>query len=103
VNALRDENDQPFISSKYRSNTDGINTRKMIMNTPLNGERSKSLIPHFMLTFEIFNRNLYNCLMDYGASSNVMSYYVCKKLNATPTNCSTHIIQLNIYEVKLIE
>ena len=29
-------------------------------------------VPPFLLTFEIFNRNVHNCMVDSGASSNVM-------------------------------
>ena len=38
------------------------------------GKRSRSQTPPFLLTFEIFNRNVHNCLFDLGASSNVMPY-----------------------------
>jgi hypothetical protein len=34
-------------------------------------------IPPFLLTFEIFNRNMHNCMVDSGASSNVMPWSVC--------------------------
>jgi hypothetical protein len=34
-------------------------------------------VPPFLLTFEIFNRNIHNCMVDSGASSNVMSWSVC--------------------------
>ena len=47
-------------------------------------KKSRSQIPPFLLTFEIFNHNVHNCLIDSGASSNVMPYSVCKKLNAKP-------------------
>ena len=40
--------------------------------------------PPFPLTFEIFNKNVHNYLVDSGASSNVIPYSVCKKLNAQP-------------------
>ena len=43
---------------------------------------SRSQTPPFVLTFEIFNRNVHNCLFDSGASSNVMPYSIFKKLNA---------------------
>lgn len=35
------------------------------------GGRSKSHTPPFLLTFEIFNRNLHNCLVNSGASSKI--------------------------------
>ena len=46
------------------------------------GRKSRSQTPQFVLTFEIFNRNVHNCLVNSGASSNVIPYSVCKKLNA---------------------
>jgi hypothetical protein len=48
------------------------------------GGKSRSQTPPFVLTFEIFNRNVHNCLVDSGASSNVMPYLVYKKLNVEP-------------------
>jgi len=56
------------------------------------GKRSRSQTPPFLLTFEIFNRNVHNYLVDSGASSNVMPYSLCKKLNAQPKMCRTKII-----------
>jgi hypothetical protein len=56
------------------------------------GKRSRSQTPPFLLTFEIFNRNVHNCLVDSGASSNVMPYSICKRLNAQPKMCRTRII-----------
>ena len=38
------------------------------------GKRSRSQTPPFLLTFEIFNGNFHNYLVDSGASSNVMPY-----------------------------
>ena len=56
------------------------------------GRKSISQTPPFLLTFEIFNRNVHNYLVDLGNSSNVMPYSVCKKLNAQP----------NIFKRKII-
>ena len=53
------------------------------------GIKSRSQTPPFLLTFYIFNRNVHNRLVDSGASSNVMPYSVCKKLNAQPQICKT--------------
>jgi hypothetical protein len=65
------------------------------------GRKSRSQTPHFLLTFEIFNRNVHNCLVDFGASSNVMPYLVCKKLNAEAQVSKTKIIQLYRSQVKV--
>ena len=64
------------------------------------GRKSRSQTPPFLLTFDIFNRNVHNCLVDSGASSNVMPYFVCKKLNAVPYMRKTKIIQLDRSQVK---
>jgi hypothetical protein len=34
-------------------------------------------VPPFLLTFEIFNRNVQNCMVDSGPSSNVMPWSIC--------------------------
>ena len=66
------------------------------------GRKSRSQTPPFILTFEIFNINVHNCLVDLGASSNVMPYSVCKNLNAQPNMCKTKIIQLDRSHVKVM-
>ena len=45
------------------------------------GGKSKYRTPAFLLTFEIFNYNVHNCLVDSGASINVMPLSVCKQIN----------------------
>ena len=66
----------------------------------LMGRKSRSQTPPFLLTFKIFNRRVHNCLVDSGASSYVMPYSVCKKLNAEPHMSKTKIIQLDKSHVK---
>ena len=66
------------------------------------GRKSRSQTPPFLLTLEIFNRNVHNYLVDSRASSNVMPYSVCKKLNAQPKMCRTKIIQLDRSHVKVM-
>ena len=63
--------------------------------------RSKGT-PPFLLTFEIFNRNVHNCMVDSGASSNFMPLSVCKKLNATWGTCPIQIVKLDRYKVKVV-
>ena len=70
-------------------------------NETLIGIKSRSQIPPFLLTFKIFNQNVHNCLVDFGTSSNVMPYLVCKKLNAKPQMSKTKIIQLDRSQVKV--
>ena len=63
--------------------------------------KSRSQTPTFLLTFEIFNQNVYNCLVDSGDSSNVIPFLVCKKLNAEPRMSKTNITQLDRSQVKV--
>ena len=63
--------------------------------------KSRSQTSPFLLTFEIFNQNVHNCLVDYWASSNVIPYSVCNKLNAEPQKSKTKIIQLDKSHVKV--
>ena len=45
------------------------------------GGKSKYKTPPFLLTFEIFNHNMHNCLIDSRASINVMPLSVCRRIN----------------------
>ena len=45
------------------------------------GGKSKYKTPAFLLTFEIFNYNVHNCLVGSGESVNIMPWSVCKKIN----------------------
>ena len=66
------------------------------------GKNSKSQTPPFLLTFEIFNHNVHDFLVDSRALSNATPYSFCKKLNAKPNICKTRIIQLDRSNVKVI-
>ena len=48
------------------------------------GGKSKYKTPPFLLIFEIFNYNVHNCLVELGASVNVMPLLVYKKINGQP-------------------
>ena len=48
------------------------------------GGKSKNKNPPFLLTIEIFNHNVHNCLVDSGASINVIPILVCKRINGQP-------------------
>ena len=67
------------------------------------GGKSKYKTPPFLLTFEIFNHNMHNCLVDSGASVNVMPLSVCKKINGQPKPSTWRVIQLDRINVKVIE
>jgi hypothetical protein len=59
-------------------------------------------VPPFLLTFEIFNRNVHNCMVDSGASSNVMPWSVCQKINDEVQPSTLKIIHLDRTSVKVI-
>jgi hypothetical protein len=75
---------------------------KMNVNACSLDKKGRPFVPPFLLTFEVFNINLHNCLVDFGASSNVMPLTICKKLNATQIKSDKHIIQLDRTRVKVI-
>lgn len=66
------------------------------------GDRSSSHSPPFLLTFEIFNKNVHNCLVDLGASSNIMPYLVCLKLNTSPQKYTVDVVQLDKKKFEVI-
>jgi ribonuclease HI len=59
-------------------------------------------VPPFLLTFEIFNRNVQNCIVYLGASSNVMPWSMCQKINVEVEPSTLKIIQLDRTSVKVI-
>jgi hypothetical protein len=72
------------------------------VNTFCVDKKGKPFVPPFLLTFDIFNRNHHNCLIDSGASSNFMPLSICKKLNTVPLKSDKHVIQLDITQVTVI-
>ena len=66
------------------------------------GKNYKSTTPLFLLTFEIFNRNVHNCMVDSRASSNVMPLSVCKRLNGKYVPSNSQITQLDRTNVKVV-
>ena len=63
---------------------------------------SKTKHPPFLLTFEIFNHNVHNCLVDSGVSINVMPISVCKKINGQPRPTTWRVVQLDRTDVKVV-
>ena len=87
----------PSKNAKTSSNQNSAaNTKDNSTNSSVNassiGKKSNSSTPPFLLTFEICNHKVHNCMIDSGASKNVMPYSVCKKLNAVPMPCDTGIV-----------
>jgi len=66
------------------------------------GGRSRYHTPPFLLTCEIFNKNVHNCLVDSGASSNILPKSICTKLNVQPQKSVVHIVQLDQSQVEVI-
>jgi hypothetical protein len=77
-------------------------TNKPSVNACSLEKRGRTFVPPFLLTFEVFNINLHNFLVDSGAYSNVMPLSICKKLNATPLKSDKHVIQLDKTQVNVI-
>jgi hypothetical protein len=75
------------------------NASKKPQATTLNTRKN---VPPFLLTFEIFNRNVHNCMVDSGASLNLMPWSVCQKINAKVEPSSLKIIQLDRTDVKVM-
>jgi hypothetical protein len=76
--------------------------RKPTINTYSEGRKERPFVPPFLLTFKVFNKNLHNCLVDSGASSNVMPLAVCNKLGVVPLKSDKHVIQLDRTQVKVM-
>ena len=66
------------------------------------GGKSKFRTPPFLLTFEIFNYNVHNYLVDSGESINVMPLSVCKRINGQPKPSTWQVIQLDRIAMKVI-
>lgn len=67
------------------------------------GGRSRSHTPSFLLTYEIFNKNVHNCLVDSGASSNILPKSICAKLNVQPKKSVVRIVQLDRSQFEVID
>ena len=88
--------------ASQRSSYSTLNADKIAhINAALTGQKSKYKTPPFLLSFENFNQNIHNFLVDSGASSNVMPFSLCKKLNETLLKISIHIIQLEKTELRV--
>jgi len=64
--------------------------------------KDKRESPPLLLTLRIFNRNLHNCLVDFGASTNIMPLSVCKALGLTLAKSSRKVTQLDKTEVNVV-
>ena len=62
----------------------------------------KTNTPPFLLTLEMLNHNVHNCLVDSGSSMNVMPLEVCKKLNGKLKPTLWDVTQLDKTSVKVV-
>ena len=83
------------------SNSETIESNTKINEASIGGKSKSQTLP-FLLTFEIFNHSVHNCLVGFGASSNVMPLSICKKINGQPTPSPSQIIHLDRSVVKVI-
>ena len=58
--------------------------------------------PPFLLTLEILNHKVHNCLVDSGSSVNVMPLAVCKKINGQPKPTAWEVTQLDRTSLKVV-
>ena len=72
-----------------------------IGETSIGGE-SKCKHPPFLLTFEIFNHNVHNYLVESGASVNAMPISICKRINGHPKPSTWRVVQLDRTYVKVM-
>ena len=79
-----------------------IDIQDLVVDGIAIGQTSRSVTPLFLLTFKIFNNNVHNCMIDSGASSNVMPFSVCQKLNADPKKSNIQIVQLDRSKVRVL-
>jgi hypothetical protein len=86
------------IVSNVHKTTLGTSTKNQ-QNFDVNARKN---VPPFLLTFKIFNRNVHNCMVDSGASSNVIPLSVCQNINGEVKPSNLKIIQLDRTNVKVI-
>lgn len=83
------------------SQTKAMVSFESIMNVANVGNNSKSSVPTISLNFYIYNYKVHNYLVDYGAWMNVMSLYVCKKINYKLEKIDANIVQLDRSQVQV--
>ena len=87
--------------SQNSKSQDDVQSEEEISEASIRGKSISQTLP-FLLTFEIFNHNVHNCLLDSASSSNVMPLSVYRKINGQPTPSSCKIIQLDRTTVNVV-
>ena len=78
----RVSSDKRDLAVKSVTNVDKLVSGATIKKKQTSVINTRRNVPPFLLTFEIFNRNVHNCMVDSGALSNVMPWFACQKINA---------------------
>ena len=73
------------VEDDEKSKANKLNEQLPITNQPVEEKiglikTKKTSTPPFLVTLEILNHKVHNCLVDSGSSTNVMPLVVCKKL-----------------------
>lgn len=63
---------------------------------------ANSQFPPFFIMFNISNYNVHNCLVYFGASTNVMPLSICRNINVNLENTDANIIQLDRFQIQMV-
>jgi ribonuclease HI len=99
---MSEPSDKRDLVVKSVTNVDKLVSEAAIKEQQTSVVNTHRNVPPFLLTFEIFNRNVHNCMVYLRASSNIMPWSVCQKINAKVQSSSLKIIQLYRTSVKVI-
>jgi hypothetical protein len=97
-----DSHDKGILPVNNVTSVDKLALETMSKNPQASTLSTRRNVPPFLLTFEIFNKNVHNCMVDSGASSNVMPWSLCQNINAEVEPSTLKIIQLDRTSVKVI-
>ena len=79
-----------------------MNRNPQDVSAAMIGNKSKSMTPPFLITFEILNMNVHNCVVNSSASSTMMLYTITKRLHVIPEKTGTRIMQIDRTNAKVI-
>ena len=75
---------------------------KQACKTPVVYYQGKEEPAPFLLSVRMFGKLLHNCLIDSGASSNVMPLNICRRLGITPLDSNRRVTQLDKTEIPVV-
>lgn len=82
-------------TSTSKGESTSLGSLTTVLNRPWM-EEANYVCPPFFLSFEIFNCNVHNRLVDSGASANVMPLSISKKIISQWSKASAQIIELDL-------